>query len=255
MRVGLRSRAGRARRLKTRSRPRGSMKAGRKKLEGKPSMNREMCASLRPKGPVRKVPTSYDCSAESPGFNGGQHTCGGLAQLSHGRPLVHPNIADKAPPLPVIPLGDGRGSSNGVEQPGSLPAGSTGSDSGKVPTSSRVMRRCSVHHHHQLAQLPHSLRPSIPLARERRLDGTCSSRPARRRTYAPFAEGRAATTGCTATSSSNFAPDIKIVSARTRAGQRRDEKSICDLQLDIEQPAWSVSLRSNPPCHVVYEVN
>jgi hypothetical protein len=57
-------------------------------------MNREMCASLRPKGPVRKVPTSYDCSAESPGFNGGQHTYGGRSQPSRGRSSSHHNAVD-----------------------------------------------------------------------------------------------------------------------------------------------------------------
>ena len=57
-------------------------------------MNREMCASLRPKGPVRKVPTSYDCSAESPGFNGGQHTYRGRSQPSRGRSSSHHNAVD-----------------------------------------------------------------------------------------------------------------------------------------------------------------
>jgi hypothetical protein len=178
LRLQLRSLAGRARRLKTRSRPRGSMKAGRNKPEGKPSMNREMCASLRPKGPVRKVPTSYDCSAESLGFNGGQHTHGGRTQPTRGRSSSHHDVTcnfadssadDLANALTgtgsrrlVMPLGFGRvlRACRGVRRPGLLRTRTAGSDSGKATTSSRVMRRGPFRHHHQPARLPNRLRPS-----------------------------------------------------------------------------------------------
>src|SRR5271170_130846 len=92
LRLHLRSLVVRARRLKTRSLPKGSIKGGRNKPDGRPSMNREMCASLRPKGPVRKVPTSYDCSAESLGFNGGQHRHGGRTQPTRGRSSSHHDV-------------------------------------------------------------------------------------------------------------------------------------------------------------------
>lgn len=162
--------------MKIRSRPSGSMKAGRRKPVVKPSMNREMCASLRPKGPVRKVPTSYDCSAGSPGFNGGQHTYGGQAELSPGRSSSHHDVArnllrkdftgrftetfmDRASRPPVTPQGRDWRFRAVVWRPGLPPAGTAGSDSGKATTPSRVMRRGPFHHHHQPARLPPTAPP------------------------------------------------------------------------------------------------
>ncbi len=148
LRVELRRLAGRARWLKIRSRPTGSMKAGRRKPLVKPSMNREMCASLRPKGPVRKVPTSYDCSAGSPGFNGGQHTYGGRARLSRGRCSSPQDVARN------LLRENFTGRLTSPRRPGLPSAGTAGSDSGRATTASRVMRRGPFHHHHQPADCP-----------------------------------------------------------------------------------------------------
>jgi len=170
------------------------MKAGRRKPVGKPSMNRAMCASLRPKGPVRKVPTSYDCSAVSTGCNGGQHGYGGRAWRSRGQVSRHRNVrhdvaddvvddvlseeaenvagelgtelpdpADNALRRPAMPLGAGHRSLSAGDSacpPGLLQDGTLGSDSGKATT--RVIQRGPFHYHHQPARLPNRARPSTP---------------------------------------------------------------------------------------------
>lgn len=237
--------------MRTRSPSVGSMKAGRRKPESEPSMNREMCASLRPKGPVRKVPTSYDCSAESPGFNGGQHRYGGRAQLSRGHSSNHHDVAenvtgkvrtdlaDKASRPPARPFDCGRRprAANKAARPGLLPEGTAGSDSGKATTSSRAIRRGPFHHHHQPARLPN---PPPPV------HSPSSCRAATRGTYrdpgqpAPHMrvvrQGRALLQAVRRLTVKS-APDRKLFSARTCGGQRGSEKSICDRELDIEQHA------------------
>ncbi len=82
---------------------------------------------------------------------------------------------------------------------------------------------------------PTRLRPSTPLILP---SGDSWSLPRPWPTGATRARrspGPCVATGCTATSPVKSAPDRKLFSARTCDGQRGNEKSICDRELDIDQ--------------------
>ena len=149
------------------------------------------------------------------------------------------DLAEKTLPEPVMAIGFGRGlhAGHGVRRRGLHPTRTVGSDSGKPTTSSSVMRRGPFHHHHQPARLPNRPRPST------------HPHPAERRPVVPFRDPRnrrdaraplARAVRCYRLYGDimvKSAPDRKLFSARTCGGQRGNEKSICDPELDIEQHA------------------
>jgi hypothetical protein len=178
--------------------------------------------------------------------------------LSRGRSSSHQNVArnllrkdfterfterlagtftDRASLPPVTPQGRAW-RFRPVWRLGLPPAGTAGSDSGKATTPSRVMRRGPFHHHHQPARLPNCLRPSTPHhPAERRLVVPIATLANRRPTRASFARAVRCYRLYGDIILKKFAPDRTLFSAQARGGQRGDEKSICDRELDIARYA------------------